>query len=365
MLAVIPKNSYPLKPSGYAQYWQAVKMNVRMNLLTRGRIPVWNVFHDGAGEGRIVSVLLVRVRPDIEVVLIGEFSNKIVSVHDAIRKRLSMPKWLERNWYVSHLVYLAQPQKRKGTSKKAVSEFNFERFCYGSLIVRPNQSYLLAFVPVPRLKVVIIPSTQSAVDKANPAKNPDVGFYVDRSKAYRRRLRAFVDGLSDLERWERRIVHRGLGHLLGPSYVNAMTDAVMEFTAVIGGQEPATEKSAKYDDKKGGKSASSNSVLELLSDQAEGFEPVSWLNEPDVEGGDLFHQAWLGMSRFPMGGGPDLELALRPSIPRELVSVIRPIVPRLPYVNEAVEFVPDPRSGQVKYRMILNPFAPYMAHLQQ
>src|SRR5262245_40752267 len=94
MLPSLPPNSYPLRPTGYVQYSCACRNSER--LTPSGRAPVWDLFHDGAGSRRIAQVLLIRITPSIEVVLVSAFRDSVTSVDDAIRKRLTKPKWTER-----------------------------------------------------------------------------------------------------------------------------------------------------------------------------------------------------------------------------------------------------------------------------
>lgn len=62
MLPKIPSNTYPIRPSTTATYWQAVQRNKQLVLNPNGSVPMWVGFHDGTGENRKLTVLLTLHR---------------------------------------------------------------------------------------------------------------------------------------------------------------------------------------------------------------------------------------------------------------------------------------------------------------
>lgn len=340
-LPTIPRNAYPLRPSGYAAYWQRKQTSQGQILAPRGCVPLWVTYHDGAGPGRILNVMVVRVRPDMEVVLIGRFGDDIRSleIERVIRGRLSPSSWPERVWYISHIVYVAQPGKRK----KSGSRFRYERFCTGAVTIRREKSYMLAFIPVSRLKVDVRPRSQEDVLD----EQCHVHFEVDASKQRYASVRSFVTRLAQMERWEQNIVHLALGHLFGTSYVDALTRASSQL-GKVGIPELSKMRSER--------------LRSLLSRPSEGFRPPRWLKDPDSDEDRIIVQALIGITRFPMGGGPDPEISLRPWLSPALLDVMSPTVPISPCSDIAIEILPDRSSGSFAIRAVVGALNAYRSH---
>ena len=121
MHAKIPADIYPVRPSGFATYF-AWPTGSDGHLPASGQVPVWMTFA-ASGYGRFKVQMLVRVRPEIEVVLESPSREKEAwqETDAALRKRLTLPSWPERNWWVARLIYVAQPAKRTPTEKSTRS----------------------------------------------------------------------------------------------------------------------------------------------------------------------------------------------------------------------------------------------------
>lgn len=335
-LPVIARNTYPLHPTGYAAYWQNGGSSRGAGLQVTGRVPVWASYHDGGGEGRIIHLLLVRVLPQVEVVIVGRFKDEIIveEIERAIRARLSKPRWPERKWWVSHIVYLSQPPKRRPVSRRRAARY--DRFCRGRLATSGGRAHMLAFIPLSRLKLNVGPADGGA--------RADVRLAVDDSKVRQQEMRAFVAKLAELERWERRIVHQALGHLLGNSYLDAVAQGSEQIAERIHGVQ---------------KSHSGHQIRSLLSRPPEDFQPARWLRDPDHPDHRRLNQMLLTISRFPMGMGPDPELSVRPWVPTSLQAVLAPTVPVECSDNMAMEILPDPENHSVAIRWVINALLPY------
>ncbi len=340
-LVKIPRNTYPDTPTGYAAYWRA-SSSAPFGLHLGGKVPLWVTYHDGGPKGRYQHVIIVRVCPDLEVVLVSAFSGEIIleKIEDAIKKRRSKARWPERLWWISHVVYLASPPKRK--PKKPLRDFNFKRFCLGRLMCSDRRARMLAFIPVSRLKVNVVPI---AVSKAsNSDTDPHLRFEVDASNQQQRSLRSFVTKLADLERWEQKLVKRALGHLLGRGFTDVLIQAPEQ---IAGGDFTNTQQRLI------------ESQHSALKAKAEDFRPVRWLGQPESKEIRHIRAIWITITRFPMGGGPDPEMSVRPWIPPELCRIFAPLVPIDPYVNLGFQLEPDPKSHSVMIRLVIGPLIEY------
>jgi hypothetical protein len=338
-LPVIPRNTYPLHPVGYAAYWQ-VRSSKRMQPAITGHVPIWVSFHDGGGRGRVLHLLLVRVRPELEVVIVGKFRQEtfVDEIERTVRERLSKPRWPERSWWVSHVVYLAQPPRRPPNVRRR--GLNYQRFCMGRLVGTGGESRMLAFIPVARLKLNVL----AASGDKSMGDAVDLRIDVDCSNREQRAVREYVTRLAALERWERRIVNRALGHLLGESYINAVITASEQ---IVGGDYTTTQK------------VMSDAMYSEMKSPPEVFRPVRWLRAPENDDDRRSRQTILAITRFPMGRGPDAEMSVRPWFPPALQGVVAPLVSIEPYANMALEVVPDQRNHDVAYRWVVNPLQPY------
>lgn len=329
MLPSIPRNSYPNRPHGYADFFSAHRSDRKIR--RAGHVPVWTTFYDAAGPPRMACVLIIRILPTLEVVLLGAFRKEPVSIKRAIKERLRKSHWPERNWWVSHVTYVAKPPKRQSEI------LNAGRFCNGLVRLGPNRMRLLAHVSVPRLRVVVEPREREDASVA------DVGVFVDESKSARSGIQRFLLGLASLERWERPLVHRALGHLLGISYGLAMERGISQLGTAI---DVAIRQECAH-------------LRSYLNSPCEEFKPIRWLRDSDPPESGLVGDIMLGFSRLPMGGGPDLELSLRPHIPPELRDVVQPTLLVEPSQNMAILFDPHPRTKEVQFRWVINPLSQY------
>ncbi|HRW51583.1 MAG TPA: hypothetical protein P5081_01770 [Phycisphaerae bacterium] len=340
-LLTIPRNTYPLAPTGYAPYWQAGKRQPTEIRMT-GKVPLWVTFHDGGLPGRIQHVMIVRVRPDLEVVLVGKFRDEIIDdkIEAAIQNRRSKARWPERSWWVSHVVYLAQPPKRQASKKSR--RFNFKRFCMGSLVCSDHQSRMLAFVPVSRLKLNVLPYAPAADSGTEDA--PDLSFQVDTSNQQQKSIRAYLTKLAELERWERNLVSRAMCHLLGRTYIEALMTASEN---IVGGDFTVNQKTFL------------DAHHSNMQSKPEAFRPIRWLQTPENDDDKRCRQMTLTITRFPMGNGPDPEMSVRPWIPEELRQVLSPRMPVEPYSNMCLQIAADSSNRDLSLRWIINPLVEY------
>ena len=341
MRTIIPSNTYPLKPTASAAFWQLIERDGTKRVASTGKVPLWVCCHDGGGPTRIVTVLIVRVLPTAEVVLVGNFQDEAVwqKTETVMTARRSKSSWPERVWWVSHVVYLAQPSKRKTSlhQRKRIRPW-YARFCNGRLVVRPKQSSMLAYVPVQRLKVMITPNQSKTVIE------PDIEFSADESNRYKPAVTRFFSSLLELPQPEQNLIHKALGHRLGDSYVSALSDASSRF-AVAAGLRRASD--------------SASSLREFMSEDAEQFETPDWLDAPQNDGIRCLMLSTLAFTRFPMGDGPDPEFAVRPWLPEALVGILDVKQPIDPSMDIACELVPMKKERAVLAREVIGALSAY------
>lgn len=335
MLPKIPPNTYPLRLSTTVAYWQAIPQKDGLKLDLTGRVPMWVGYHDGGGVGRALTILLIRIRPDMEIMLVGKFREELVweRTERAIKKRLSKSNWPDRSWYLSHIIYLARPPKKR--SKAAIRERGrswFAHLCSGKLNIGRDRRLMLAYIPLRRLKLVANPG------KKGSSADADVLFEIDPSKNQRKNIVRFVTALMELERWEQELVHTALGHLLGPDYLLPLSQAAERFIKATGAVVVANV---------------SNKMRELLRSPPEEFRMPQWLREPSLPNSRLFLTGVIFLTRFPIGHGPDPEFSVRPWLPEVLQDIITMKCPMGPAIDFIYELKPDPKSHAVLMRPVL------------
>jgi hypothetical protein len=338
MVPIIPRNTYPAPPVGYARYRVAKVIGHKWIFNDQGQVPIWNSINDGAGPEAAFHVLIVRVCPYLEVILVGDRINNPVPLTDAISTRRDISKWPARILYFSHLAYLPPPApKRRNRPRKAYDE-DYWKLSWGGLW-DGRRMRLLMLVPFPRLKAVIKPATQprgiSRRRNPSPSLQPHLMLDVDCTKQQLGSILDFMVAVAKLRPETQHLIHRALGHLAGQSYVNALDYGLNH----LGG----TSVRAFIDE--------SN----LWRKPAEDFKPVRWLAPLSLNANNVAN-TWLSMSRFPMPGSWDGEVELRPLHRIRLgLDAARAPVPVRPFLtNECFCLQPDRSRRAVTIAWVLN-----------
>jgi len=114
MQAHIPAWAYPSKPIGWVRFGRPHFSDREVSAEWTGRVPVWvaSTAHPSRLQPetdvrRELNLLIVRVLPEIEVVIASEVPIDPDKIAHAIQRRTPQRKWPVRKWRLNHLVHVS------------------------------------------------------------------------------------------------------------------------------------------------------------------------------------------------------------------------------------------------------------------
>lgn len=299
MTPVIPQWAYVGPPAGWVRFGQLDPANretdverplVRFAARDRvrgaenpavwaGRVPVWASYTSGLVGGDR-NLLIIRVLPQIELILMSDALVKPLEVRRAIQTRLSKARWPVRNWFVSHLVYLTRVTKKPRGDRWATN-----RLCMGRIPDRRGKFQQLAFIAIPPLAV----NLQPAKKKANTIWDFEIQLALQPQN--QEGWHAFAFWLAQCKPWERVIVFRSLSHLLPLDLVDMLERVLGQICWRI--QNLSQPNSCS-------KLQLSRDVLCLAWSPPEAFTHSFASDQERPPEEQLFRQVLCGITRMPM-----------------------------------------------------------------